>query len=194
MLVQAGTSIFALWKVILLKKKESEKVHHAYGVKLDIWLGFMMPNERRDIPDLHALSCDWLTDHGKNTAGPAAAKKKRCSFEMNFMPQISWYTFMSLLYIFLIQVALSKMLSCCGLNDLHKSYREAKRQRANVGSERMYAEGDEPARDGRGADVTIGTLDWFLVEGHFYREIKLQGGFWVKIRPPGPVMDWLETR
>ena len=39
---------------------------------------------------------------------------------------------MSLLYIFLIQIALSKMLSCCGLNDLHKSYREAKRQRTNV--------------------------------------------------------------
>ena len=124
MLVQAGTSIFTLWRVMLLKKKESEKVRHAYGVKVDIWLGFMMANEWRDIPDLHALNCDWLTDHGKNTTGPAA--KKRCSFEMSFMPQISWYTCMSLLYIFLIKIALSKMLSCCALKDLHRSYRETK--------------------------------------------------------------------
>ena len=34
--------------------------------------------------------------------------------------------------------------------------REAKRQRA---CEQTYAEGDEPARDGRGTDVTIGRLD-----------------------------------
>jgi len=32
---------------------------------------------------------------------------------------------MSLLYIFLIKIALSKMLSCCALKDLHRSYREA---------------------------------------------------------------------
>jgi len=146
-------------------------VHHAYGVKLDIWLGFMMANEWRDIPDLHALNCDWLI-MGRTQRDQQLREKKRCSFEMNFMPQISWYTFMSLLYIFLIQVALSKMLSCCGLNDLHKSYRDAKRQRANVGSERTYAEGDEPAHDGRG---NICRLDWFLVEGCFYRETKLQG-------------------
>ena len=125
MLVQAGTSIFTLWRVMLFKKKriwKSAPCVWSQGRHLT-WTHDGQWMERHT---WSACSELWLTDWSWEEHNGTSSKKKRCSFEMSFMPQISWYTCMSLLYIFLIKIALSKMLSCCALKDLHRSYRETK--------------------------------------------------------------------
>ena len=121
----SGNINFCTLKSHFVKKKNLKKctmrMESSSTFDLDSW--WPMNGETYLICMLWIVT-DWLI-MGR-TQRDQQLQKKKCSFEMNFMHQISWYTCMSLLYIFLIKIALSKMLSCRGLNDLHKSYREAK--------------------------------------------------------------------